>query len=174
MQGYRGTPVGGAVIELLGHTSGKPDQLLARLVADRAGLVMFARRPAETMRFTVRTPATSTYGGSVSPSVVVNVRLPAAVRISLSATTVRRGESVLIGIRAVNARTGAGIAAATIELWQLVSGKPWQRSGRYTASNTGLMQTRRWPNVTVTYQGRLVASNIYQSASSRTAVVRVT
>jgi hypothetical protein len=174
VQGYRGTPVGHAVIELLGHTAGKPDQLLARHAADGAGLTYFTPRPPQTMRFTVRTLATSAYGGSVSPSVVVNVRLPAAVRISVSATTIRRGQSVVVGIRAVNARTGGGIPAATIELWQLVSGKPWQRSGRYTASNTGLVQTRRSPTVTVTYQGRLVASNIYQSASSGTAVVRVT
>jgi hypothetical protein len=174
VQGYRGTPVGHAVIELLGHTSGKPDQLLARHAADGAGLTYFTPRPSQTMRFTVRTLPTSAYGGSVSPSVIVNVRLPAAVRISVSTTAIRRGQSVLVGMRAVDARTGAAIRAATIELWQRPSGKPWQRAGRYTASSQGLVQTTRRPTVTVTYQARLLASNTHQSATSATKVVRVT
>jgi protocatechuate 3,4-dioxygenase beta subunit len=98
--------------------------------------------------------------------------LPAAVRISVSATAIRRGQSVLVGMRAVDARTGAAIRAATIELWQRPSGKPWQRAGRYTASSQGRVQTTRRP--TVTYQARLPASNTHQSATSATKVVRVT
>jgi protocatechuate 3,4-dioxygenase beta subunit len=100
--------------------------------------------------------------------------LPAAVRISVSATAIRRGQSVLVGMRAVDARTGAAIRAATIELWQRPSGKPWQRAGRYTASSQGRVQTTRRPTVTVTYQARLLASNTHQSATSATKVVRVT
>ncbi len=173
VQGYKGTGVGNAIIELLGHTSGKPDQLLARTRADSTGLAVFTRKPSEAMRFTIRMQPTSTYGGSHSPSVVVNVRLPAAVRISTSATAIRRGQSVIVGMRAIDARTGAVIPHATIELWQYVTGNPWQRAGRYTADANGLVRTTRWPTETVTYQARLIASTTHQAASSPTKTVRV-
>jgi hypothetical protein len=174
VQGYQGVPVPNALVELLGHTSGQPDQLLQRATADSSGLASFTRRPSEAERYTIRVSATTAYGGSTSPSIVVNVRQPAAVRISTSASTIRSGQSVVVGMRAVDARTGAFLPHATIELWQAVPGHPWQLAGRYTAGSTGLVQTTRRPSTTVTYQARLVASTTHEAAASPTMTVRVT
>ena len=73
VQGYLGSPVLYALVELIGHTAGQPDRLLQRANANSVGLVTFTRRPSASMRFIVRMAATSTWGGSTSPSIVVVV-----------------------------------------------------------------------------------------------------
>ena len=71
---YDGRPIPGATVELLGHTSGRPDQLLQRVTADATGLALFTRRPSESMRFVVDMQATTSWAASTSPSVLVVVR----------------------------------------------------------------------------------------------------
>jgi hypothetical protein len=73
VQGYKGSPVPYAIVELIGHTAGRPDQLLQRVRADKSGLAKFTRRPSTSMRFFVHVRATSIWGGSTSPSIVVVV-----------------------------------------------------------------------------------------------------
>jgi hypothetical protein len=174
VQGYQGAPVGAATIQLLGHTSGEPDQILRQATADATGYASFTIYPEATMRFTVRMQPSSTYGGSISPSVVVTVRRPSTVRISTTATTVQPGHPVTVGARAVDARTGIPISGAQIELWQLVTGTSWQRIGSYTASSLGLIQVIRTPGTTVTYQARLLSGPTNLASNSPTVVVRVT
>ncbi|HZC51161.1 MAG TPA: hypothetical protein VE441_01495, partial [Mycobacterium sp.] len=174
VQGDHGEPVPGATIELLGHVAGRPDQVLRTARADVNGLVNFSVKPSSTMRFTVRTLATSTWGAAKSPSVVVSVAQPSAVRISASSTTIRRGQSVLVGMRAADASTGALLPHMTIELWQSAAGGSWQRVGRYITDAVGLVRVTRWPTVSVTYQARLLASSEHQAAASPKLAVHVT
>jgi rhamnogalacturonyl hydrolase YesR len=68
-----GSPVPGEIIELVGHTAGRPDQLLQRLRADQTGVATFVCRLTQAMRFVVRMLATRTWTGSTSPSIVVTV-----------------------------------------------------------------------------------------------------
>ena len=173
VQGYLGAGAPGATVDLLGHTAGRPDALLQRANADPGGLVVFTRRPTETMRFTVRAPATSAWGYSISPSAVVNVARRSAVRISASAVSIKRGMSVVVGMRAVDAATGAFLPAATIELWQSVAGGSWQRVSRFTADAVGLVRVTRTPSTSVSYQARLVASGQHQAALSPKIAVHV-
>ncbi len=172
-QGINGAPVAGALVELVGHTAGQPDQVQQRAYANGSGVAVFTRRPSETMRYTIRVAPTAVWGGAVSASALVRVLPASAARISTSATAIRRGQSVVVGMRAVSARTGAPLPRATIELWQHVYQGAWLRVGRYTASNYGLVTVRRSPSVSVVYQARVVASSTYSAASSATATVHV-
>lgn len=80
----------------------------------------------------------------------------------------------MIGMRAVDARNGAYLPRAVIELWQTYPGHPWARIGRYIATSAGLVQVTRTPGVTVTYQARLATGTANQAAVSPTLAVKVT
>ena len=71
---YDGRPIPGATVELLGHTSGHPDQLLQRVRANQAGLAQFTARPSKSMSFAVRVLATPSWAAAKSPPVLVVVR----------------------------------------------------------------------------------------------------
>ncbi len=173
VQGADGDDVGGAIVQLLGHTAGKPDAVLRNVRSDVHGLANFTVYPSETMRFSVRVLPTGAWGGATSAAPVVTVAQPSAVRVGVSATSIKRGKSVVVGARAVDARTGAVRPSAVIELWQSVGGV-WQRAGAYRADSAGLIRVTRSPGVNVVYQGRLLAGHEYQAASSPGATVRVT
>ncbi|MDT4962728.1 MAG: hypothetical protein QOF87_2375 [Pseudonocardiales bacterium] len=172
-QGYRGDAVAYVPIELLGHTAGQPDRVLQSTRTDRTGHAAFNVRATVTMRFTIHMPATATYGASTSPSAVVNVSQGSTVRLSASPTSIRRGQTVTIGMRAVDRYTGAVFAHATIQLWQSVPGHALQLVGTYVAGANGLAQTVRRPSVTVSYQARLVASATHLAATSTNVSVHV-
>jgi hypothetical protein len=173
-QGYEGQPVPAADVQLLGHTNGEPDQILRTGRADLNGLIHFVVTPSDTMRFTVRAPASPAWGSSTSPSVVVHVAKPSAVRISASATSVKAGKPVVFGIRAVDSRSGAYLPGVSVELWQQPVNSYWRRLGRYVTDASGLVHVTRSTTGTATYQGRLVPSLEHQAASSSTIVVLVT
>jgi putative BNR repeat neuraminidase len=173
VQGADGSDVAGAMVQLLGHTAGKPDTVLRTDRADIAGLAQFTVYPTATMRFSVRVLATGTWGGATSAAPVVTVRQPSAVRISVSPTSIKHGKSVIVGARAVDANTGVARARSIIELWQSAAGAAWQRVGAYRADTAGLIRVTRTPGVSVAYQGRLLAGPEYQAASSPPAAVRV-
>ena len=168
VRGIRGNPVAGALVELLGHTADRPDQLLDRVRADRTGLAVFTRRPSAAMRYTIRVAPTALLGAAASSSLVVNVRPATLARISTSSSSIRRGESVVVTMRAVNAATGAALAGVSIELWQQPSGAAWQVAGRYTTTRTGLAAVTRTPTRSVLYQARVA-----KGSSSTPAAVRV-
>jgi hypothetical protein len=172
VQGADGEDVGGAIVELLGHTAGKPDAVLHTVRSDVHGLAQFTVYPTQTMRFEVRFLATGPWAGATSAAPVVTVSQPSAVRISVSATSLRRGHSLVVGARAVDARTGVARARSVIELWQSVRGV-WQRVSAYRADSAGLIRVTRSPGVSVVYQARLLAGHEYQAASSPGAAVRV-
>ena len=173
MQGYRGAGAPGATVDLLGHAAGHPDYVVRTARADSFGLATFTVRPTETMRFTVRAPASSAWGYSISASIVVAVARRSAVRISTSAVSIKRGTSVVVGMRAVDAATGAYLPAATIELWQSVAGGSWQRIARFTADAVGLVRVTRTPSTSVSYQARLVGNAAHQAAVSLKIAVHV-
>jgi len=173
VQGYQGTPLPGATVELVGHAAGQPDYVVRRAVADRQGLVSFTIYPSATMRLFVRTPQTTDFGASASPSILATVRTPPAVRISASAASIHKGQPVTLDLRAVDARSGARLAGSRIELWQHTINHPWQRVGTFTSDAGGLVRTTRRPSVTVIYQAKVLASSTHLAASSPQQTVRV-
>jgi BNR repeat-containing family member len=172
-QGYLGDAVADAPIDLLGHTAGQPDQVLQSGRTDATGHATFSVTTSVTTTFTVRMPATTTLGGSTSEPKVVTVSQGSAVRISTSATAIKKPRSVTVGMRAVDAVTGAHFPHATMQLWQAVAGIPMRLVGSFTADAEGLVHILRRPSVTVTYQARLVANSSHVAATSPTATVRV-
>ena len=173
VQGYRGAGAPGATVDLLGHAAGHPDYVVRTARADTFGLATFTVRPTETMRFTVRAPASSAWGYSTSASIVVAVARRSAVRISTSAVSIKRGTSVVVGMRAIDSATSAYLPAATIELWQSVAGGSWQRIARFTADAVGLVRVTRTPSTSVSYQARLVGNAAHQAAVSLKIAVHV-
>ncbi len=173
VQGADGDNVGGATVQLLGHTTGQPDTVLRTDRSDINGLAQFTVYPTATMRFSVRVLATAAWGGATSAAPVVTVAQPSAVRISVSPASIKHGRSVVVAARAVAAHTGAARAGSVVELWQSAAGGAWQRVGAYRADAAGLIRVTRTPGVNVVYQGRLLAGHEYQAASSPQAAVRV-
>jgi hypothetical protein len=173
VQGADGEGVGGALVQLLGHAAGKPDTVLLYVRSDIRGLAQFTVYPHQTMRFSVRVLATAAWAGATSAAPVVVVAQPSAVRLSVSASSIKRGKSLVVGARAVDARTGAVRPQSVIELWQRVAGATWQRDGAYRADSAGLIRMTRTPGVSLVYQARLLAGHEYQAASSPEVAVRV-
>ena len=171
--GYLGAYLKGATVDLVGHTAGQADHLIGTAVTDATGLVSFTVRLSATMRFTVRVRSASTWGPATSPSTLVTVRQPSLLRISTSSTAIHRGQSVVVGVRAVDARSGAYLPYASIELWQHIPHGTWYRVGAYAADRGGFAQTVRKPSVDVAYQARLLVGPLSQAAVSRTAGVDV-
>ncbi len=173
VQGINGKPVARVLVELVGHTAGRPDQLLQRAYADATGLATFTRRPDAATRFTIQVALTAAWGAAVSPSQVVNVVRAPGARISVSARTLRRGQSVVVGLRAIDTQSGGVLAGTTLELWQQVSGRAWELAGHYTTARTGLVTVTRSPGLNVVYQARAVAGSADAAAFSTMAAVQV-
>jgi hypothetical protein len=175
LQGFQGDPVPLASVQLVGHTNGQPDQVIRAGRADYSGLAAFTVAPSATTRYTVRAVPGTTWGAATSPSALVYVARASFVRVSASATVLKRGKPVVVSLRGRDATTGAVLPHATIELWQRLSGsKLWHRVGRYTADSAGLVRVTRYPTVSLAYQARLATSTEHQGAVSPAQSVRVT
>ena len=73
VQGYYGSAVPHAVVELWQHVSGQRPILAARTTADANGLARFVRRPGQRVWYTIKFQATTHYGSSSSLTRVVSV-----------------------------------------------------------------------------------------------------
>ncbi|MCW2607343.1 MAG: amidohydrolase [Frankiales bacterium] len=106
-----GEPVAGAVVQVLGHTTGQPDALIATASTDAAGLAVSRRRPTSTTRYTLRYDGDGQLlPGTGSPLVEVQ----AAVGVAARPQPVARGARAVVEVAVRPARPGALVTVTEV------------------------------------------------------------
>ena len=173
LQGYQGTYLPSPAMHLLGHTPGRPGQVLQAKTADRFGLATFTVRATATTQYTISVAPGAGFGAVSTAPVTVTVYPWATARISVTPATVRRGQAVTVGLRALDGLTGRYLPRATVELWQHSAGQPWQRVAGYTTDTAGLVRVTRRPTATVVYRARVAATPTRLAGTSPALTVQV-